>query len=246
MSEVVAPLLLQKGVSATFFVNSAFVDNRRMGHRNKLSLAVELLRNHRSPALERELSVRLQRHGIRSFCAEAAILEIADPHDPAIEDVMALLEVDETAYLRSNSPYLTSTQIQRLVKQGLTIGGHGVDHTSYASLEPEAQFSQTVECIRFVKETFHVTYGAFAFPFSDDDVSQECFDRLHGSGVVDVSFGTGGMVEPCSSGHVQRVNFESPLVAASHIVAFQQARYLMRSLKKRLADGWLPAGFAGN
>ncbi len=43
MYEIVAPILIEKGISATFFINSAFIDNKEMCFRNKASLVVERL-----------------------------------------------------------------------------------------------------------------------------------------------------------------------------------------------------------
>jgi len=39
--DIVAPILLKKGISATFFVNSAFVDNKALFYRHKDSLELE-------------------------------------------------------------------------------------------------------------------------------------------------------------------------------------------------------------
>jgi peptidoglycan/xylan/chitin deacetylase (PgdA/CDA1 family) len=41
--EIVAPILLQKGVPATFFINSGFVDNKALFYRHHASLAIENL-----------------------------------------------------------------------------------------------------------------------------------------------------------------------------------------------------------
>jgi peptidoglycan/xylan/chitin deacetylase (PgdA/CDA1 family) len=45
--EIVAPILFQKGVSATFFVNSGFVDNKALFYRHQESLEMECFRGKR-------------------------------------------------------------------------------------------------------------------------------------------------------------------------------------------------------
>jgi hypothetical protein len=60
MSEIVAPILMKKGISATFFLNSAFIDNKQMCYVNKASLLVEQLPTPGSSGLEKELSAMLR------------------------------------------------------------------------------------------------------------------------------------------------------------------------------------------
>jgi len=43
MYEIVAPILLQKGVPATFFINSGFIDNKALFYRFRTSLSIENL-----------------------------------------------------------------------------------------------------------------------------------------------------------------------------------------------------------
>ncbi|MDR1336077.1 MAG: polysaccharide deacetylase family protein, partial [Tannerella sp.] len=44
--ETVLPVLFQKGIPATVFINSAFVDNRRLFYRHKAALLIDRLNHH--------------------------------------------------------------------------------------------------------------------------------------------------------------------------------------------------------
>lgn len=235
MSEVVAPILLDEGVSATFFVNSAFVDNRQLGHCNKQSVVIDQFERRRTAALEAKALEVLHSHGIRSSDFASGIKNVSTIQGYIVDEVASLLEIDWTAYLRVCRPYLTSAQIHQLIKGGFTVGGHSIDHTSYSSLSLEGQLEQTMESVRSVREKFGLDYGAFAFPFSDDDVSREFFARMFHSRVVDVSFGTAGMVRGWERKHIQRTWFEAPIATAERIIAFQYARYVMKLIRAKVS-----------
>lgn len=57
-AETIAPLLLKKGIPATFFVNPGFVDNQRLFHKYKASLILGRLIE--SPDLKAEKILREQ------------------------------------------------------------------------------------------------------------------------------------------------------------------------------------------
>ena len=47
--DIIAPILLDKGIPATFFISSGFLDNRELCYQHKASLLVEKVRNGISP-----------------------------------------------------------------------------------------------------------------------------------------------------------------------------------------------------
>jgi hypothetical protein len=104
-------------------------------------------------------------------------------------------------------------------------------------LSIEEQLSQTIESMKAVRERFRLRYGAFAFPHTDRNVRREFFSRLAQSGLVDVSFGTAGLLEESVPNHLQRFSLEAPLDPAESIVAFQHARKMGKTL---LSSGTVP------
>ena len=242
MSEIVAPILLEKGVSATFFLNSAFVDNKNLCHVNKASLLVSRLRSLGRPHLERRLLELIPGQKLRPEDLDGAILSVPYEQRALLDAMAEVLGVDFPGYLRERRPYLTSAQVAGLVSRGFTVGGHSIDHPFYASLSLEEQLRQTIESVRFVRERFGLTYGVFAFPFEDVGVSRPFFDELFRKGQIDLTFGAAGLIDEDIPNHLQRVCMEAYGATAKHILAYHHARRTMtmlsgRSRIKRTASG---------
>jgi peptidoglycan/xylan/chitin deacetylase (PgdA/CDA1 family) len=102
---------------------------------------------------------------------------------------------------------------------GFYIGAHSVDHAPFWDLPKEDQRSQTIDSLRFIKDSFGLTYSLFAFPHSDLLMSEEFFHSIED--VVDLTFGTCGIKKDPIASNLQRINFERTLREASAIVARQ-------------------------
>jgi peptidoglycan/xylan/chitin deacetylase (PgdA/CDA1 family) len=226
--DVIVPILQRKGINATFFINSAFVDNRELCYLNKASLLVEKSRSVGSAVVGRQILEVLHAGGVRGPEPAQAILSVPYRQRQLLDQVADLLEVDVEGHLRRDRPYLTSVQIRTLLDMGFSIGGHSVDHPLYARLSLDEQLEETTASVRSLRDAFALDYGVFAFPHHDNGVSRAFFERLHQTGVVDLSFGTAGLVGDSVPNHVQRFSLENPLDSAEHILAFHQVRKLAR------------------
>ncbi len=233
MSDVVAPILLEKGISATFFVNSAFTDNKELCYLNKASLLAEHFQKNESKGLERKLTEVLRSELGEFNGVTSGILAIRYGQRKVIDSLAQVSELDFGDYLARKEPYLTSEQLQRLIDKGFAVGAHSIDHPLYATLSLEDQLRQTMESIEFVRGTFRLNYGVFAFPHSDHAVSREFFRRLSDSKLVDLSFGTAGLLPDGISTNLQRFSLEKPVARAGRIVAFQHVRKLVKSVTGR-------------
>lgn len=231
ISDVVAPILLAKGVNATFFLNGAFVDNQEMCHVNKASLLVERLQRRHSPCIEGALFGLLGTHKVHSEDLASTILSIPYQDQALLDEIAGILDLDFAAYLSERQPYLTSPQIQQLISMGFTVGGHSIDHPMFPSLPLEEQLRQAVESVRFVREKFEVRYGVFAFPFDDDGVSRHFFERLFRGGEIDLTFGSAGMIDDGIPNHLPRVCMELYGAAGRHIIAYHHARSMWQTLQ---------------
>jgi peptidoglycan/xylan/chitin deacetylase (PgdA/CDA1 family) len=232
MYDTVAPILLEKGLSATFFLNPAFLDNQGMAHHNKISLLIERLEQMGARAREPEILAICRQAGLDCADVRQGLLAITYGKRELVEKIAALLEYDFKAYLAKSRPYLTSGQVRALLEQGFTIGGHSLDHPWYPELSVEAQIAQTVDSVGELRERFGVSYGAFAFPHGDRGVGAALFEAMFASGKVDVSFGTAGMVRTGHCRHFQRFSVEYDLDPA----AASLARHCARGLWKGLAE----------
>lgn len=231
MHDVVAPILLKKGVPATFFLNTDFIDNRRMFYLHKASILEEYFQKTRNSRLSEKIKELLLRYDIRTNNAKSGILSANYQQRGVIDEIAQLMNVDFDEYLSINKPYLTSAQIEKLIRDGFAIGAHSIDHPLYSSLDLKEQLYQTVESVKCIKERFGLNYGAFAFPHDDVNVSKKFYNELYTSGLVDVSFGTGGMIEDVIPNNIQRINFEKPLMPAETILALAFTRRLFNMMK---------------
>ena len=230
MHDIVAPALLAKGVSATFFVNSAFIDNRELCYLNKASILIEAVR--RTGRMNGVL-VALRSEGIAVQDGESGILSITYANKGVLDRIAAGIDVDFRDYLARHTPYLTTPQIDQLIQRGFTIGAHSVDHPLYSTISLEDQVGQTLISVAEVRKKFRLPYGVFAFPHSDFKVSSAFFTRIGESRIVDLTFGTAGLMEDSAPNHLQRFSLEKPVQPADRIVAFHHARRLAKMMTWR-------------
>ena len=230
MSEVVAPLCREKGVPATFFLNTAFLDNRALGYRQKASLLIDAWQ-HRGEAIRRtaqaRLAARLEVPHQEACDWRRMVLSVKYRQRAVLDECAALLEVSFPDYLRSVQPYLSSEQVQGLLDAGFSIGGHSIDHPKYAELALVEQVAQTRGCMDELEQRFRLPVKAFAFPFVSDGVPDQFYREVFGGGVAELVFCIGQM--PGWEGHraVQRFGVESA------------QRYSMRELMAIQAEGRL-------
>jgi len=231
MYDIVAPILQKKGISATFFINTAFIDNKTLCYEHKASILIEYLLKKKSFGLEKRIKEIFKKNNIPFKNIKSSMLSIKYQQKEVIDDIAELLDVDFNEYLWKYKPYLTTSQIMRLIKDGFTIGAHSIDHPLYSTLSLEDQRYQTLESVKKLIDDFNLDYGAFAFPYTDSGVSELFFSNISDIGLVDVSFGTGGLVKDHFPRNIQRLSLEKPLMPASRIIALQFARKIFRILQ---------------
>jgi peptidoglycan/xylan/chitin deacetylase (PgdA/CDA1 family) len=225
--DVVAPILLRKGIPATFFVNSAFIDNKALCFQHKGSILAEHAGNGLSRGGLRSLKDLMKRKGLERADISSAILSVPYDRREALDELATRMGVDFDEYLGKFRPYLDSSQIRSLIGKGFTIGSHSIDHPLYADIGFEEQVRQTVESTRWVREKYGLPYGAFAFPHNDENVEERFYREILASGQVDISFGTDGMINGKLSRRLQRFSLEKPVLPARRIIAMEIASNLL-------------------
>ena len=228
MFDIVAPILKEKGVPATFFVNSAFIDNKELCYLNKLSITVERMKNQKTVTSTDEIEKLLMVAGVPYSEIHSGILSIPYKQKDLADKIAELLNIDLRGYLAQHKPYLTSDQIAGLIRDNFTIGTHSIDHPVYGLLSLEEQLYQTKESMKVLKEKYYLNYYAFAFPHKDNNVSKMFFSEIYNSGSIDISFGTSGMMQDCFLNHFQRVSMERPLMQAVKIIRLQLVKKFYR------------------
>ena len=197
--DVIYPILQARGIPATFFLNSAFLNNRNLFYRHKASLLIERLvkldkvMSHRQrKMLNSEINLLSIKHGRGEIHVSLTNFLLSIPYKNAalLDELGNLLEMDFNDYLRDKKPYMDNEQVKTLINNGFDIGSHSVDHPLYSELSTDEQVYQTLTCMTELETMFNINRRAFAFPFNDRGVSKEFFDLINMK--VEQTFGTDG------------------------------------------------------
>ncbi|MBL4592270.1 MAG: polysaccharide deacetylase family protein [Flavobacteriales bacterium] len=197
---VVAPILKEKNIHATVFLNSNFIDNKELFYRFKASILFEELK-------------------------DEDVLAISYNNRNLLDDLALKNGIDFNEYLKEKSPYLTSVQIKELIAQGVTFGAHSKSHPLYKELSFEEQIIETKESIETVVDQFKLAYKVFSFPFTDDGVSKAFFDAI--TNCTDITFGCAGLKEDNAPKHFQRIAMETNK-SGKEIIKAEYLYYLMK------------------
>lgn len=205
----VRPLLLRKGIPATFFINSAFLDNRDLFYRNKVSLLIEQHLTQPDTYVANHIEMLFNDHHVieGSFKERIKSLEYKQRH--IINEVADVMNFSQHEWLAKETPYLTSEQVREMIADGFTFGGHSIDHPKYATIGLTEQVRQTQVSVEEVSAVFNLDYKVFAFPFHDQFVSQQFFKTLAAEHICEVSFGTAELQHDSAPSNLQRMWFEN-------------------------------------
>jgi len=228
--DIAAPILKRKGVPATIFLNSKFVDNRALFFRYKVSLLIEVINNKKlTDAQTSQLGEMLSLQSPEKALIEEDLLKLNYSQRDLPNQLAEVVEFDFANFLQKQQPYLTTPQIRQLKSDGFTIGAHSEDHPLYADINLAEQIRQTEKSVDFVSRRFKTKYKAFSFPFSDHEVGAAFFDRMEEDKITDVTFGCAGIKEDSYTTHFQRIPMEEFTNSAEEILRGEYLYYLLKS-----------------
>jgi peptidoglycan/xylan/chitin deacetylase (PgdA/CDA1 family) len=190
--EIIFPLLYQKGIPATIFINTAFIDNKDLFYRHKTALLIDKLKGKKTS--------QVVKSEIRN------ILSINYLQRESLDKIAVLLEIDFQEFLKNHRPYLTTDELKEMKEKGFTIGSHSIDHPRYTEIDEMEQIRQTVESCQYVKEAFQESHAYFSFPFSDDKIPDSFFKSVGSH--TDLTFGISGMKTRNQGKHIGRIDME--------------------------------------
>ena len=201
-ADLIAPVLLKKGIPATFFVNSGFVDNQALFHRYKASFILSELKA--NPNTNAELF--LKNNGLN----QQNILQTDISKVDVLNKTANILNISFREFLETENPYLTTEQIFKLKEQGFSIGAHSENHPEFWGISEEEQLNEIKQSMNWVTEKFNPAIKSFAFPFTDSGVSLNLLRKLKAGNICDLTFGTAGLKYDECEKHFQRYPAEQP------------------------------------
>jgi len=201
-AEVIAPILLRKGIPASFFINTGFVNNKALFHKYKASLIRHELLYRRHIKAEKVL----QAAGI----TRENILSVSISQAGILNQVAEMLSIDFKQFLERHQPYLTTTQLLNMKNHGFSIGAHSVNHPEFWLISPQEQLEQVRQSMAWINDNIQPGIKAFAFPFTDNGVSESVFETIRHENICDITFGTAGLKYDSVNTHFQRYTVETP------------------------------------
>jgi peptidoglycan/xylan/chitin deacetylase (PgdA/CDA1 family) len=215
--DIIAPILLQKGVPAIFFINPAFIDNKELFYRSKISLLVEEVLKLKEKVIDSTKVIQVcgsdaiqTKDQLISF-----IRSVTNLNKEVLDSLADIFSISFADYLQTVKPFLTTTQVNNLSKQGFSIGAHSWDHPYYHLLSAEEKIKQTVSSGTYVTEQFRQPYKLFSFPHYDTSLSQSFFDQLKKEWNADILFGIQNQKLELQNKMLHRFNAERPYLPMS-------------------------------
>ncbi len=226
---IIAPVLEQKGIPATVFVNNKFIDNKELFYRYKINLILNKLKIEKNQTLINEVTKKLQTESKHNNDLTKVLWSLTYNNITIINEIAQLAGVDFNLYLQNKKPYLTTNEINDLIKRGFSIGSHSMDHPFFKHINSKQQQDQILESFTDLERKFNITKRYFSFPFSDEKVDAEFFRWLHQEENCRLSFGISGLKDDVTGFHLHRIPMDKSLNSARSIIQREYSWYLMKS-----------------
>ena len=165
---VAFPILKSRGVSATFFISTGFVDRPQVPWWDELAwmmrtTSVELL-----PANEWLPTVIVlgQQDRVKAFGRFLAVYKSLDVRltDPYLNFLADALGTGRCPASLANDLWMTWDMLREMKASGMTFGGHTVTHPILANQTADQQDWEVGECQRRLVEELGGTIDAFSYP----------------------------------------------------------------------------------
>ena len=203
------PILKSHEIPATFFLNNAFIDNRDLHYERKKYVILRRLDELQDISVEREIlkAISQDDNDLLKYDLKNYIRNIDFKSKDILDLVADELDIPFTDYLNQNRIYLSTQEIDTMLRNNMTIGGHSIDHPDYTELPLEAQVDQTLSSVNDLASRFRLDYKAFAFPYNDMALDIDLFERI--SDRIDVTFGSSGLLKDEFKMHFQRGSIDN-------------------------------------
>ena len=160
--DIIAPILLQEKTTATFFLITDCIDNKKLMWRNKL---LYLINSVPGDIIIKFLSANPTISPSKNLLADSMKWGVNnnDKYSDFLWDNLVNISQDE--WLDLNKPYMTTKQILELLDIGFSIGSHTKSHPICDNLDYKDFEEEVVDSVSFLEREFSTKILSFAYPF---------------------------------------------------------------------------------
>ena len=219
---IVAQLLKERKIHATFFINTDFIDNKNMFIRHKISLIINELKN---SEINRKLVSDLLKVEEINLIEKINCIKI----NATVDEIASLIQINFKDYLEAEQPYLSLKELKEMKKMGFSIGNHSIDHPHFSNLNFAEQKYQVEYVNNFLSKEILQKELYFCFPFGDDLVENEFFEWMYSDSKILKSFGTSGLKKDHFEDHYHRILMEHPNLEAEDLIKAEYIYYFAKA-----------------
>jgi peptidoglycan/xylan/chitin deacetylase (PgdA/CDA1 family) len=179
--ELALPLLRAHGARATFYLTAGLMETRRAPWWDELAHLLERTTRPRLVSRIDDRSFDLSLDGARARVRAMSAL-IAKLHVPPIEQQRRLAALAETLDVADAAPCRLATweEAHALVRGGMEIGAHTLNHPFLGLLESDAQHAEIAGSVSLISERLGLAVRGLAYPGGDYDMRSVSAARAAG------------------------------------------------------------------
>lgn len=207
--DIIIPILKKYHLSAIFFINPDFIDNKESLFKHDISIIVEALKTEQfsKKSLEKIKEI-LSVDSSKQLIDTIKKIKHSDRH--LLKIIAKKLNIDLLNYVNSQKPYLTKENIKEMIDLGFYFGGHTMSHPRLQELGIEKQIIEILDSIKWLKSNFDIDYSLFAFPFWDKGIPRKLIDKIFEYDDKAIIFGNSGIKKDIYPRMIQRFSLENP------------------------------------
>lgn len=167
---IIAPILVENDIRATFFIISGCVDNQDLMWRNKILLFDKYVQNMNTDILQEisqefQISPPEQNQDLMQWSFSHWPMRIKEDLVNKIWEKTMLFSLSE--YLEKHKPYCTRDQLIELSNEGFGIGSHSHTHPIFSRLTFD-EFSEEIETsTEILEKIIDKEITTFSYPFGN-------------------------------------------------------------------------------
>lgn len=165
---IIAPILVDEKVRATFFLISNCIDNKDLMWRNKL-LVINNTRQAKLAAVlnefHKEFNLAKKKPGENILEWSFRVWEMKKK-EVFVNFLWANSELEPLSeFLAEKQPYMTSCEINEIIREGFSIGTHSLSHPIFSKLDYDEFEEEVLGSVKILERVLNKKVDAFSYPF---------------------------------------------------------------------------------